>query len=95
MFKKLEGETAVLHSGGVYRVADLYERDGRLFAAVSGGFVRLYENGSTSKPATQIESLQLEGELLKDRFGRLCVTSAEGRTTISAAAETNLLIGKD
>lgn len=95
MFKKLEGETAVLSIGGVYKVVDLYERDGRLFAAASGGFVRLYENGSTSKPKLSIESVQFEGDLYRDRFGRLCTTAGYGRSQLSAITAGALLIGKD
>lgn len=96
MFKKLEGETAVLHSKGVYRVADLYERDGKLFAGLtSTTFVRLYANGSTSKPATQIETLQLDGPLYKDRFGRLTTTGGDGRKPLIESESETLLLGKD
>lgn len=72
-FKLLDGETAILQQGGVFKQADLYEWDGKLFAKHGGGFIRLKENGSTSKDGINIEMLMLDKILYKDRFGRLCV----------------------
>lgn len=95
MFAKLEGESAVIMIGGVYKVADLYERDGKLFAAASGGFVRLYANGSTSKPNMQIETIAIDEALYKDRFGRLCVAPAEGRKALTGEESEPLLLSKD
>jgi len=94
-FKHIEGETAVVALGGVFKVCDLYERDGKLFAAVAGGFVRLYENGSTSKPKLLIESIQIDAPLYRDRFGRLCTEQGEGRTALSSERNETLLLGKD
>ncbi len=91
MFKALEGDTAVVQLGGVFKVCQLYERDGKLFAQAAGGFVRLYANGSTSKPNLMIESLQLDEPLFTDRFGRLAVAPGEGRKPVEAAAQTKLL----
>lgn len=95
MFRKLDGDTAVLVQGGVYKTVDLYERDGKLFAAAAGGYVRLHENGSTSKDKLQIESLQIEAPLYKDRFGRLTVVGGPERKPLPEAAASGLLIGKD
>jgi len=95
MFKRLEGETAVIRIGGVYKVADLYERDGRLFAAAAGGYVRLNANGTTSKDKLAIESLQIDAPLYKDRFGRLCVADADGRSPLMPEEASPLLLPKD
>lgn len=95
MFAKLEGETAIVVVGGVYKVADLYEREGKLFAAVAGGFVRLYANGSTSKPKLMIDTVAIDMVLYKDRFGRLCVAEGEGRTALTGAEAAPLLLPKD
>lgn len=73
-FKEITGETVVLSHGGVFRQADLYEWDGKLFAKHGTGYVRLKENGSTSKDGVNIEMLYFDGELRKDKFGRLRVT---------------------
>ena len=76
-FKQLTGETVVLQSNGIFKQSDLYEWDGKLFAKHAGGFIRLKENGSTSKDGVNIEMLYLDAPLLKDRFGRLCVSGGK------------------
>ena len=76
-FKQLTGETVILQSGGVFKQADLYEWDGKLFAKHGNGFIRLKENGSTSKDGINIELLCIDAPLRKDRFGRLCVSGGE------------------
>ena len=95
MFKRLEGETAIVRLGGVYKVADLYERDGKLFAATAGGYVRLNANGTTSKDKLAIDTLALDGPLYRDRFGRLCVSDGSGRTLLSDTETEPLMIPKD
>lgn len=72
LFAKLEGDSVVLVSGGVYKVADLYARNGYLFAAHAGGYVRLYANGSTSKDKCGIDTVLTERPLYADQFGRVC-----------------------
>ena len=93
MFSKLEGDVALLVVAGVYKVCDLYEMDGKAFAGVSGGFVRLYENGSTSKPKMQIERVHTDVALYKDRLGRLTFDATRGTSQLVPATST-LLIGK-
>lgn len=91
MFTKIEGDVAILNSGGVYRQVDLYEMDGSLFAGSGNSFVRLKYDGGTSKPGTRIEKLITERQLYHDRFGRLTITEGEGRTPLGP--ETTKLIG--
>jgi hypothetical protein len=91
MFRHLEGDQALVVLGGVYRVADLYERDGKLFAAISGGYVRINANGLTSKDKMRVESLVTEEPLYKDRFGRLCIAPGPGRDAL-AETETRALL---
>jgi hypothetical protein len=93
MFKQLEGETAILKIGGVFKVADLYEREGKLFAAAAGGYVRLYANGSTSKDKLGIDALALDAPLYVDQLGRLCVSFGEGRTLLDDQTAGRLRIG--
>jgi hypothetical protein len=95
MFKHLEGETAIVVSGGVYKVADLYERDGKLFAATAGGYVRINSNGTTSKDKLSVDTLAIDAALYVDRFGRLCVAEGDGRKALPDADASRLLIGKD
>jgi len=93
MFKHIEGETVILVQGGVYKVADLYERESKLFAAIGGGYVRLYANGTTSKDKMHIDALMLDGPLYKDRLGRLCTNHGKERVLVDD--KSRLLIGKD
>lgn len=82
-FKHLVGETAILSQKGAFWQTDLYEWDGKLFAQVGGKYIRLKENGSTSKDGINIEMLCLDSPLQKDRFGRLCVSG--GKAVAEAA----------
>lgn len=86
-FKQLVGETAILSQKGAFWQTDLYEWDGKLFAQVGGKFIRLKENGSTSKDGINIEMLCLDIPLRKDRLGRLCVS---GGTELPEAAVLKL-----
>lgn len=84
LFKQIEGDSVVLIVGGVFKVADLYERNGYLFAAHAGGYIRLYANGSTSKDKCGIDTLLFEKPLHADRFGKLCDASVTGAKAIDA-----------
>jgi hypothetical protein len=92
MFKKLEGDTALVVQNGVFKVADLYERDGKLFAQAAGGFVRLYRDGRTSKSGLAFTTLVTEEPLFKDRFDRLCLTAGHGRSALQADEAERLLL---
>lgn len=84
LFKQIEGDSVVLTIGGVYKPADLYTRNGYLFAAHAGGYVRLYANGSTSKDKCGIDTLLFEKPLHVDKLGRLCDASVTGAKAIDA-----------
>ena len=86
-FQRLEGETAILQTKGVYRQVDLYSWEGKLFAQVPGGFIRLKMDGSTSKDGVRLELLQYDGPLFRDSFGRLCTTKTEGREALISTPE--------
>lgn len=75
MFKPIEGETAVLVSGGVYKPCPLYVRgNGELFAKVGSGYVRLKQDGSCSDSKHRIDVIQIEaGELTCDAFGKMFI----------------------
>jgi hypothetical protein len=92
MFKSVEGDVALIAIGGVYKVCPLYTLDGKLFAGLGGGFVRMYANGSTSKPKALIERVHTEEPLYTDRLGRLALGGGEGRSLV---ADSKLLLGKE
>lgn len=93
LFKHLEGETAIVVESGVFKQADLYVRDGGLFAKTGGGFVRLCVDGSTSKTKCRLDALHFAGPLHADKFGRLCDASAVGSAPLEAAKAQKLLLG--
>lgn len=75
MFTKLEGDSVLLSSKGVYHPCDLYTFNGALFAKTRGGYVRLRENGTTTKDGTNFTYLEYSGPLYADQFGRLTVVN--------------------
>ena len=82
MFQELEGETAILAVGGVYKECPVYIRNnGELFAKAFGGFVRLKYDGATSKSAARLDTLTI-ADLYRDRLGNLTVNMAEGRKAL-------------
>ena len=93
-FRKLEGDTAVLVHGGVYKSTSLFEWDGKLFAQFSGGYVRIRQDGSTTKDGVRIEHMEIDLPLFADRFGRLTLRNGDGHTAVSVTDDGTLLIGK-
>lgn len=92
MFKKLEGDTAVIRQGGVYKTSELYEWRGDLFLKFGGGFIRVYHDGKTTKEGVFVESMQTDLDLFRDRFGRVSLSSREGYTPIMLTDEGVLQI---
>lgn len=92
MFQPVEGDTAIIVEGGLYKCADLFTRGGYLFAKAGGGFVRLYADGSTSKPKCRIDTLATPLPLFRDAFGRLGLASMSGAVPLEQA-KLVLLIG--
>ena len=86
-FQALEGETAIIVQGGVYKQCDLYTWDGKLFAKTAGGYVRLKADGSTSKDHLRLEHLEYDGPLFRDRFGRLTVADGDGYVQMIAQSD--------
>lgn len=73
LFQQLEGEAAVLSVGGVFKEADLYQRNGLLFAKLGNGFVQLMEDGSTSSSKARLDTLSFEGPLYRTPLGKLAI----------------------
>jgi len=92
-FKKVEGEAAVVVENGVYKQVDLYTRDGYVYAAVSGGFVRLMADGATTKAKMRLEHLSWHGALARDALGRLCSPDTVGAMSLEKKTEQRLLGG--
>lgn len=49
-FTIITGATALIHTGGVYRQADLYARGSAIYAKVGSGFIKIGIGGATSTP---------------------------------------------
>jgi hypothetical protein len=77
-FREVEGEAAILIENGVYKQTAIFVRDEQLYAKVSGGFIRLMADGSTTKAKCQLNFLSWNGTLCRDALGRLCTSEAPG-----------------
>ena len=90
MFQHLEGQVAVIVESGVYKPADIYARDGFLYAKTGAGFVRLYADGSTTKAKCRLDTLHFDGALFRDALGRMCDESVKGATIIGTPERLRL-----
>jgi len=92
MFNKLEGDTAVLCQSGVFKMVDLYEWSGKLFAQLGAGFIRLRLNGTTTKAGVSFVHLELTSKLYSDRFGRLITKEMPDCTLVTEATIKQLTV---
>lgn len=92
MFDKLEGDTAMLVQGGVYKTTELYVWAGKLFAKAAGGYIRLRTNGTTSKDGVRLEHMEIEQPLFSDKFGRLATVDGDGFKPVAVTSEGILQI---
>lgn len=92
-FKHVEGEAAILVSGGVYSQVDLYTRDGYLYAKHGSGFVRLMADGSTTKAKLRLDFMSWSGRLFRDGLGRLCTSEREGPKALLPDVTQKALFG--
>lgn len=93
LFTQSEGDVAIISANGVFKQVPIYTRDGLLYAAHAGGFIRLKEDGSTSQPKVRLDHLDFDGELHRDELGRLCCPSTDRKSTPLAEPKRQLLIG--
>lgn len=91
-FKQVEGEAAVVVINGVYRQCDVFERDGYLYARAGGGFVRLFADGSTTKPKMRLDTISWTGAIHRDVHNRLCRPGVSGAKELEAP-KAQLLLG--
>lgn len=89
-FSKLEGDTCILQEKGVFKPCELWVWDGKLFAKLSGGFIRIRADGSTSRLGVQLEHMEFEGPLFADKFGRLTTQDGEGYRPLEVTQEGTL-----
>lgn len=69
-FHEVDNAAAILASKGVYKQVKLFRRGQALFAQYGGGYIRLYEKG-TSLPNIRLEDLDVGAETTVDGFGKL------------------------
>lgn len=86
LFKEVEGASVVIVEGGVYKATEAFTRDGFLYAKAGAGFVRLYADGSTTKPRCRVDTLHFDHMLFKDALGRLCDGSVSGAKSLEPRA---------
>lgn len=56
LFHEIFDSQAITRRKGVYKQAQLYHRDGRVYVAAAGGYVRVGKHG-TSVPGLEIEAI--------------------------------------
>lgn len=81
-FAEIEGEAAVLVSNGVYQQVPLFVRDGYIYAKISGGFIRLMADGSTTKSHMRLDFMSFDKQLCRDSLGRLCLPEVNGSKSL-------------
>ncbi len=84
MFNKIDGASAVVKRGGVYKTCDLYEYKGQLFVQWGGGYARLNLNGSSSVDKLNVDLLAYDGPLFANKFEQLAVRNDGGFRALSA-----------
>lgn len=92
LFVEVEGEAAILVERGVYKQVPVFTRNGFLYAKAGGGFVRLYADGSTTKPNCRLDTLTWDGPLCRDGLGKLCSPEAVGSKPLPSP-QRQLLLG--
>lgn len=76
LFHIVPGAQAIISVGGVHKQVDVYHRGNGIYAAYSGGYVRLSETGGTSHPKVRLISLVAPTiQLGKSELGRLVATA--------------------
>ncbi len=70
-FKKIEDSFCVLFTKGSYKQVEIYEREGLIFAKFGGGFIKVYQNGYTSKNEVVCKGINCMGVIWKEGAGGL------------------------
>lgn len=79
LFQQIEHQQAVVVSNGTYQQVDLYARGSQLFAKHGSGYVRLYADGSTSKPKLRLDTLTIPAHMMrKSELGKLRYSTNAG-----------------
>ncbi|WP_300440314.1 hypothetical protein [uncultured Mameliella sp.] len=87
-FTIITGAVALVHSGGVYRQADLYARGSAVYAKHGAGFIRLSIGGATSAPKIRWAEIQPgETAIINDTDGKAPVYEGEREGVALEAAE--------
>jgi hypothetical protein len=73
LFHVIDDANVILRAKGVYKQAKVYHRAGGLYAAASGGFVRLYAKPGTSNPNLSWDDIDVAHG--KDSLGRPTYTA--------------------
>jgi hypothetical protein len=73
LFSSIDDKQAVIRNtkNGVFKQAKLYERKGEIYAAASGGFIRLMSDGRTSHPNMKWDDIEVHFEVTKGIHGSL------------------------
>jgi hypothetical protein len=75
-FHEVADAAVIIVARSVYKQAKVYRRGAALYAAASGGFVRLYSGGGTGVPTIRWDDMEIpgitdSGALKNDPHGKL------------------------
>jgi hypothetical protein len=73
LFSSIDDKQTVIRNtkSGVYKQTKLYERKGEIYAAFSGGFIRLMREGRTSNPNILWDDIEVKYEIATGISGSL------------------------
>lgn len=71
LFSVTDDNIILRTSSGVYKQARVARRGADLYATVGAGFVRLYQDNTTSSPTLRWECMEGEHLATPDTYGRL------------------------
>ena len=67
-FHVIDDGAAITLCKGIYRQSKIYHRDGNVYSAHGGGFIRLFRGGGTSLPHVSWKEIDAgEGQAVEDK----------------------------
>jgi hypothetical protein len=73
LFSAIDDKQAVIRNtkNGVFKQVKLYERNGDIYAAAAGGFIRLLVDGRTSHPNMKWDDIEVRYEPVNNLYGSI------------------------
>lgn len=66
-FKMVEDSFAIARQSNTFKQLKIFERKGECYLGVSGGYVKMREDGATSHPKIVWDEAEINGKLIKKK----------------------------